>query len=142
MSEAITPEEAEERMDDGWAYLDVRSIPEFEGGHPTGAYNVPLKHLENGQMVDNPDFLRVVEASFPKDAKLIVACKAGGRSKAAVAKLEAAGFTQLADQVNGFDGKRGTFGEMLEPGWQPTGLPVSAEPEPGHDYASLAAKAG
>lgn len=142
MSEAITPEEAEERMGAGWAYLDVRSIPEFEGGHPPGAYNVPLKHLENGQMVDNADFLRVVEAAFPKDAKLIVACKAGGRSKAATARLEAAGFTQLADQVNGFDGKRNEFGGMEEPGWQPSGLPVTAEVEPGRDYASLAAKAG
>ena len=30
---------------EGYVYLDVRSVPEFEAGHPRGAYNVPLLHM-------------------------------------------------------------------------------------------------
>ena len=34
----VSPEEARDLMDkEGYAYLDVRSVPEFEAGHPTGA---------------------------------------------------------------------------------------------------------
>ncbi len=78
----LTPEEALEKMEDeDYAYVDVRSINEFEGGHPVGAYNIPFKHMLPGGMADNEDFVAVMEASFAKDAKLIVACKAGGRAK-------------------------------------------------------------
>ena len=39
----ISPEEARDLMDkEGYVYLDVRSVPEFAAGHPTGAYNIPL----------------------------------------------------------------------------------------------------
>ena len=139
----LTPEEALEKMeDDDYAYVDVRSINEFEGGHPEGAYNIPLKHMLPGGMADNEDFVAVMEASFDKDARLIVACKAGGRSQTAKALLEAAGFTDVLDQFAGFTGARDQFGATLEPGWQAAGLPIAIEAEEGRDYASLAAKAG
>ena len=37
-------------------YVDVRSIPEFQKGHPAQASNVPLLHLDpqSGQMKPNP----------------------------------------------------------------------------------------
>lgn len=139
----LTPEEAFQKMeDDDYAYVDVRSINEFEGGHPEGAYNIPLKHMLPGGMAENADFVAVVEASFPKDAKLIVACKAGGRSKAAKGLLEAAGYSDVLDQFAGFSGARDQFGATLEPGWQAAGLPIAIEAEDGRDYASLAEKAG
>ena len=31
---------------EGYAYIDVRSIPEYERGHPAGAHNVPLLHYD------------------------------------------------------------------------------------------------
>jgi rhodanese-related sulfurtransferase len=41
----VTPEQALELMRaEGYSYLDVRSVPEFDEGHPEGAYNVPLLH--------------------------------------------------------------------------------------------------
>jgi rhodanese-related sulfurtransferase len=139
----LTPEEALEKMEEeDYVYIDVRSINEFEGGHPEGAYNIPLKHMLPGGMADNEDFLAVMKASFAKDAKLIVACKAGGRSLAAIALLNTAGFEDVLDQFAGFTGARDQFGATLEPGWQATGLPISIEAEAGRDYAALAEKAG
>ncbi|HEY3253455.1 MAG TPA: rhodanese-like domain-containing protein, partial [Polyangiaceae bacterium] len=38
----VTPEEAAELLSQGHVYVDVRSEPEFEAGHPAGALNVPL----------------------------------------------------------------------------------------------------
>jgi len=141
MAEIISPEDALEKMEDGeYAYVDVRSVPEFEGGHPEGAYNVPWKHASPSGMVDNPDFLRVMEAAFGKDAKLIVACKKGGRSKAAAAALEAAGFTHVLDQSAGFEGSTDAFGQMKDPGWQTQGLPIAIEAEPGRSWSELEAK--
>src|SRR5262252_6993513 len=79
MPKRVLPKEAAALLEEGWAYLDVRSIPEFEQGHPAGAANIPLLHFQNGRMAPNPDFTRVVEATFPKDAKIVVGCKVGGR---------------------------------------------------------------
>ena len=31
---------------EGYLYIDVRSIPEYEGGHPVGAHNIPLLHYD------------------------------------------------------------------------------------------------
>lgn len=42
----VSPEEARGLMErEGYTYIDVRSIPEFEAGHPAGAVNVPLLHV-------------------------------------------------------------------------------------------------
>jgi hypothetical protein len=35
-----------------------------------------------------------------------------------------AGFTRVLDQRAGWDGKRGPFGEISEPGWSRAGLPT------------------
>jgi rhodanese-related sulfurtransferase len=106
MVKRVTPIEADALLKDGWAYLDVRSIPEFEGGHPTGAVNIPLLHMAGGRMAPNQAFQSVVEANFAKDAKIVVGCKAGGRSLQAAALLEAAGYTNVVDMRGGFHGER------------------------------------
>ena len=131
----ISPDEARDLMEKGgYSYLDVRSVPEFEAGHPAGAYNVPILHLGPGGSSPNPDFLSVVQKSFPTDAKLVLGCKAGGRSLRAAEILQAAGFTAVVDQRAGYDGGGG------EPGWKPRGLPTSTTPEPGREYESLLRK--
>jgi rhodanese-related sulfurtransferase len=129
----VAPEEAKDLMDQGYAYLDVRSIPEFEAGHPTGAYNVPLLHMGAAGMTPNPYFVAVVQKRFPTDAKLVVGCKAGGRSAKAAALLEAVGYTNLADQRAGFDGN------PQEAGWRPKGLPTATTADPARTYESLKA---
>jgi rhodanese-related sulfurtransferase len=43
MPRRVSPQEAKDLMDkEGYVYVDVRSIPEFEAGHPAGAFNVPI----------------------------------------------------------------------------------------------------
>ena len=138
----VSPEEAKQLMDEGWTYLDVRSIPEFEQGHPVGAVNIPLLHMTAGGMQPNPDFLDVVQATFAKDAKLVVGCRSGGRSLKAAQLMAAAGYTEVVDQKAGFAGATDQFGRLVEPGWQPKGLPIETETQAGKDYSSIAQKAG
>ncbi|MBX3248348.1 MAG: rhodanese-like domain-containing protein [Myxococcales bacterium] len=142
MVQQISPEEALSRMEDeGWVYVDVRSVPEFEAGHPEGAFNVPWKHRGPSGLVDNPDFVRVMRATFPLDAKIIVGCQAGGRSAAAARELAAVGFTSVADQLAGWGGAKDAFGRTTEPGWQACGLPMGVAPEPGRSWDELSKKA-
>jgi rhodanese-related sulfurtransferase len=122
---------------DGYVYLDVRSEHEFEAGHPAGAYNVPLMHMAAGGMVANPDFIRVVSAHFHADARLIVGCKAGGRSLRAASALVLAGFGNVVDQCAGFDGERDAFGAVTSPGWARVGLAVEEGQPPGRSYGEL-----
>lgn len=138
----LSPAEVQALIDEqGYVLVDVRSVPEFEAGHPEGAFNVPLNHAGPGGMTPNPDFLRVMEASFPKDAKLAVACKAGGRSMKAATMLVAAGFTDVVDQRAGWSGAADPFGKGIEPGWSAAGLPASTEAHPERTWAALEAKA-
>jgi rhodanese-related sulfurtransferase len=138
MAKRVSPSEAAALMDEGWKYVDVRSVPEFERGHPHGALNVPLLHALEGRMVPNPEFHRVMQANFGKDEKLLVGCKMGGRSAQAAALLEAAGYTSVADVRGGFSGERDMYGRVTCAGWVDSGLPVSTTPAPGASYTDLA----
>ena len=122
---------------EGYVYLDVRSVPEFEQGHPNGAYNVPVMHMGSGRMDPNPDFVDAVARAFPKNQKIIIGCKSGGRSMRAAKMLAAAGFSEVIDQCGGYGGARGTFGQVTEPGWQTEGLPTSTEAATGRSWTEL-----
>jgi rhodanese-related sulfurtransferase len=137
----VSPAEAKKLIDEGYTYLDVRTVAEYAAGHPEGAHNIPVMNQGPRGMAPNPDFLDVVEAIYPKDAKLVVGCKAGMRSANAAELLAGAGYTNVIDQRAGFEGPRDAFGAVSEPGWAPAGLPVETE-TPGGSYAELRAKAG
>lgn len=138
----ISPQEAHDLVaKEGYVLVDVRSIPEFDQSHPEGAYNVPLNHMGPAGMTPNADFLTVMQANFPKDTKIVVACKAGGRSMRAAQALVAAGYTTVVDQRAGFSGAADPFGKISEPGWEAAGLPVATTPAAGHTYAELAGRA-
>lgn len=132
----VTPEEAAELLSQGHVYVDVRSEPEFESGHPEGALNVPLLNAGPVGLVPNPEFLSVMESAFGKDEALVIGCKAGGRSKKAAETLAQAGFSQLSDQIAGFDGGRDAFGRAV-PGWGRTALPVGTGSPTGQAYADV-----
>jgi rhodanese-related sulfurtransferase len=136
---AVNPEEAAELLKQGHVYVDVRSEPEFEAGHPEGALNVPLLNAGAVGLVPNPEFLTVMERAFGKDEPLVIGCKAGGRSKRAVEMLAKAGFSQLFDQVAGFDAGKDAFGRAL-PGWSRTALPVGTGKPAGQAYADVKAR--
>lgn len=134
----ISPAEAHAKMkDESFTYVDVRTEEEFAAGHPGGAFNVPLMNATAAGMEANPAFVTVMEASFAKDAALIVGCKMGGRSARAAQALAAAGFTRVLDQRAGWDGAKGPFGELTEPGWSRENLPTETGHPPARSYAAL-----
>lgn len=110
---------------EGYAYLDVRSVPEFEQGHPPGAVNVPWLEPAADGMVRNPNFLAQVAALFARDTPLVVGCASGVRSLAAAQELEAHGFSRLLEQRAGMSGVRDPFGRLQERGWRDEALPLS-----------------
>jgi rhodanese-related sulfurtransferase len=144
MVKRMTPKEAAELLADGWTYLDVRSVPEFEQGHPEGALNVPLLDAQGGlggRLVPNPAFADVVKANFAPDAKLVVGCKSGGRSAQATALLASLGYQNLVDVRGGYGGERDALGRVVVAGWSEAGLPTATVAAPGTSYADLKQKA-
>ena len=133
----VSPEEALALVEgEGYVYVDVRSVPEFESGHPKGAYNVPLAHLGPHGMSPNPDFLATMERNFPRESKLVLGCKTGGRSLQAASLLLSAGWQAVVDQRAGFHGALDPSGRP-EPGWGPKGLPASRSADPGRSWSEL-----
>ncbi len=133
----VTPDEAAELLDQGWTYVDVRSVPEFDEGHPAGAFNVPVMHRQGGQMTANTSFVDVMVRRFPKDTKLLIGCRSGGRSQRAVEMLANKGFEELIDVRGGFGGETDAAGKTVVEGWQARQLPVATRAEPGHSYEEL-----
>lgn len=121
----VSPKEASELAQQGWKLVDVRSVPEFEAGHPAGAYNLPLMHFAPGRgMTPNGDFTEVFARHFAKDEPLIVSCKTGGRSYRAAELLASMGWTSVVDMRGGFEGERDAVGRTVELGWKESGLTV------------------
>jgi rhodanese-related sulfurtransferase len=117
--------EAANLISQGYKYLDVRSIPEFQQGHPTGAYNVPIAHLlPDGRMAPNPEFAAIVARHFGKDEGIVVGCASGGRSLRACEMMQAQGWTSVVDNLDGMKG------------WRSAGLPVETA-SPGRSFDEL-----
>jgi len=138
----ISPQEASDKLKEGFTYVDVRTTEEFEAGHPAEAVNVPIALSVPGGMAPNPDFVRVMAAAFPKDAKIVVGCKAGGRSMRAAQTLLAEGFTNVVDQRAGWEGARNPFGKITEPGWSLLDLPRDKGQPSGRSWDEMKKKAG
>ena len=144
MIKHVTVQQAHEHQAQGYTYVDVRSIPEFAQGHPAGAVNVPLLHRDprSGQMVPNREFLRVMQANFPADARLLIGCQVGGRSAQAAQVLASAGYQEVSNVLGGYGGARDPLtGGMRAQGWTQAGLPIAVERVPGESYESLRARA-
>ena len=134
----VTPEEARDLVDEGWIYVDVRSIPEFEQGHPAGAYNIPWMHAEPGRgMTPNPEFADVMARAFDREDKLVLGCRSGQRSFRAAQKLQELGFEHVVDMRGGFGGEVDPQGAVQCEGWKARNLPVEHEAQAGRDYATL-----
>ena len=140
----IAPDEAKSLLDsgEGYVYLDVRTVSEFDAGHVPGAKNVPFLDIDpaRGGMAPNPQFVEIVAKNFPKDAKIICGCQRGGRSYKAAAVLLASGFSNVVDMRGGYGGEMDNCGCITFPGWAPRGLPTSAASKPEDQYDSLKRK--
>ena len=98
---SVEPKEAFRlQQENNFVILDVRPEAEFKEAHPPGAINVQIYRLIKEWTAwdiarraafaffgifagteENPDFLKSVESQIGKDAKIIVACSAGGTTK-------------------------------------------------------------
>jgi rhodanese-related sulfurtransferase len=132
----VSPLEAKGLLDQGYTYVDVRTVEEFHAGHPTGALNVPLTVAGPAGSQMNPEFTAAIEARFARDAKIVVGCASGVRSLRAVEILTSMGYRDVVDQRAGFGGSRSPFGARAEPGWAELGLPISLGPDRG-SYQAL-----
>ena len=118
--------------------LDVRTPEEYVFvGHPAMAYNIPLQ-LFNYQMavqnkgplmIANQNFLAEVSQKFTTSDTILVICRSGNRSAAAVNLMAAAGFKKAYSVTDGFEGDRvkdpasSMHGKRLKNGWKNSGLP-------------------
>ncbi|MDQ3068529.1 MAG: rhodanese-like domain-containing protein [Acidobacteriota bacterium] len=134
----VSVEEAHQLQGTGSVYVDVRSTREFASGHPEGSVNVPLlEHDDRGQMAQNPDFVRVMKASFPPESKLLLGCQAGMRSLKASQMLETFGFSDVSNVRGGFGGAHDQMGGILEAGWVSSNLPVEMSAPAERTYETL-----
>lgn len=139
----IDAKEAHERMQKSpeTVYLDVRSVPEFQQGHPERAINIPLLNFVPGTgMVPNEDFVAVVEANLPRDKDIVIGCKTGGRSARACEILEGLGYRSVVNLRGGFVGVMDNMGRMVEPGWSLLNLPLCSRCEEDARYERLASR--
>ncbi|MCK6446157.1 MAG: rhodanese-like domain-containing protein [Planctomycetes bacterium] len=134
------PAAARELLDQGWIYVDVRTVEEFDAGHPVGAYNVPLLLRDaSGGMTPNPNFAAVLGKAFARDAKLVIGCRSGQRSMKACEVAASLGFASLVNMAGGFVGATDMFGRVKEAGWQACGLPCAQRAESGRSWRELSA---
>ena len=130
----LTPTEAYEMLqqESGTRLIDVRSTMEFEYvGHPEGALHLPLKEPPDWQT--RKDFAVQIKQmlssesatdSRPEDMKLLMLCRSGKRSEQAAEILQAAGFAQVYNIIEGFEGDRDSDGHRSTVnGWRFHGLP-------------------
>ncbi len=71
--------------------IDVREPAEYESGHFEGAINIPPVVL-----MSEPSALNEVD----RDIEVIVYCRTGSRSNAAIHILRQMGFTNLVNGIN------------------------------------------
>jgi rhodanese-related sulfurtransferase len=103
--------------------IDVRDPVEFAFvGHPIGAINIPWKMAPDWR--PNPQFIERVRQLGGPDTPLFLLCRSGQRSLDAAQALADAGYRNLTNIEEGFEGPldasghRGTLG-----GWRCAGLP-------------------
>jgi len=103
--------------------VDCRSEMEYLFvGHPTGAAHVAWNDGPDWDI--NPHFVGQVKKIASMNRPVVLICRSGQRSIAAGVELEKAGFTEIYNVLEGFEGaldenhRRGTLG-----GWRKEGLP-------------------
>lgn len=86
--------------------IDTRTLIEFSFvGHPVGAVHVPLKRPPNWETF--PDFVEQVEKQLTSTSTAIVLlCRSGARSMEAATLLDAAGYQNLYNMDEGFEGDK------------------------------------
>lgn len=125
----LSPEEAYEMAKKPSSYLiDVRSIAEYVFiGHPEMAYNIPLSFWseKDQAFLTNDTFVEDLTALFKKDDVLISICRSGGRSLSAAKKIVQAGYLNVYNLTEGFEGAKNENGYRTISGWKNSGVPYT-----------------
>ena len=118
--------------------LDVRTPEEYIFvGHAEMARNIPLVFVEYDWDADkdetvvrpNPDLVARAKAVYEPTDTLVVMCRSGGRSAAAVNALAQAGFTNVYNVIDGFEGDKvddptsAYDGKRMRNGWRNSAAP-------------------
>lgn len=121
---SVAPVDAWNLYSSGGAVLvDVRTAEERKFvGHVPGSLHVAW--ATGTSLIRNPRFVRDLEAKAPKDAVLLFLCRSGRRSLLAAELATRAGYANVFNVLEGFEGeidehnRRGSRG-----GWRSHGLP-------------------
>ena len=104
-------------------FIDCRSEIEYLFvGHPAGAHHVAWNEGPDWEI--NPHFVGQVKKVASMNRPVVLICRSGQRSVAAGLELEKAGFKEVYNVLDGFEGPldeshhRGTVS-----GWRKEGLP-------------------
>jgi len=117
-----------EKNPQGVAVIDIRPEPAYYYfGHPAMAANVPYRFWTGNWNEEkktytfrkNAAFVEDVAARYGKDTVILVLSKNGINSADAINDLAAAGFTEVFNITDGFDGwkklRQGQVSEVLDP---------------------------
>lgn len=125
--------------------VDVRTPEEYVFvGHPVMAVNIPSElwtgewnaEMKDFPLAPNPNFEAQVKARFQPNDVLLVMCRSGHRSAKAIERLVAAGFTNVYNIVDGFEGDKirdaesDYDGKRMKNGWKNSGAPWTYSLDP------------
>ena len=108
----LNPAEAAKKLysDETAVLVDVRSQIEFDYvGHPISSKNIPWKHLPENS--PNLNFVHDVKSLLERtggdrsDRPIFLICRSGARSADAAEELARAGYTNLTNVKEGFEGE-------------------------------------
>jgi rhodanese-related sulfurtransferase len=141
----VTSQEAYEMWKsdpDASSIIDVR-IPEeyIFVGHAPMSRNIPLLFIkyqwdaekDEPAITPNPAFVSRAKELFAPGDTLLVTCRSGGRSAVAVNALAQAGFTNVYNIIDGFEGDMvddptsAYHGKRMKNGWKNSGSPWTYE---------------
>ncbi|MEW6695447.1 Rhodanese-like domain protein [Tepidimonas thermarum] len=106
-------------------FVDVRmEIESLYVGRPPGVVNIPW--YEYPDLTPDPQGFahKVLQEAGHRERPILLICRSGKRTLDAGAALEAAGFTDVAHVVHGFEGELDEhFHRSTRNGWRFEGLP-------------------
>ena len=125
--------------------LDVRTPEEYIFvGHAPMAHNIPFQLInykmavrnQGPLMQANPNFIAEVSQKFKTSDTIVVICRSGNRSAAAVNAMASAGFKTAYSVIDGFEGDRvkdpssTAYGKRFKNGWKNANLPWTDQLNP------------
>jgi rhodanese-related sulfurtransferase len=134
----ISPQEAYDLAKKAGVYLiDVRTIAEYVYvGHPENAYCLPILFWDERELVQvrNESFLQDLTSKFKKEDTLVFICRSGNRSPVTARMAVAAGFQEVFNVPEGFEGKKDEKGYRTVNGGKNRGLPFTYKLEAKYLY--------